>query len=188
MQTAWTYFSMQSELLLWLPASGRLGDDSYAVTRSSVTARCCHRHCVAASAALQACSVVQVLHLSECEICVSLIWVHVYWPPPLVLLFVAFVHVCVGVDVLMRRCYLWAWKPAMSVVACVTLTASPFGQELLSYAAWFLSVLCKSHIPAENHGKVDLVCWWHLLFLCLDSPWRADCPLLTAHNCRETTS
>lgn len=123
---------MQVDLLLWLPASGTLSDDSYAVTRSSITARCSHSHCVAASVALQACSVLQVLHLSECEICVTLIWVHVIC-----------LHIpcmCVWVDVLMRRCSLWASEPCcvfVSVVACVTLTISQSNQEGLSYAACF---------------------------------------------------
>lgn len=187
MQNAWTHFSMQPDLLLWLPASGTLSDDSYAVTRSSVTARCCHSHCAAASAALQSCSVVQVLHLSECEICVVLIWVHVICLHIYCCCLLQFC-MCVWADVLMRRCSLWAWKPELSVVACVTLTVSPSRQELLSYAAWFLSVLCKSRISTENNGKVDLGCWWQMLFICLDFPWRSDCPLLNAHNCRERTS
>lgn len=103
-----------------------------------------------------------------------------YLPPHLVL------HLCVG-----GRAH--ATMFPLSMEACCVCRGmcdfdSPSSQELLSYAAWFLSVLCKSHISTENYGKVDLVCWGHLLFICLDFPWRADCPLLTAHHCRETTS
>lgn len=77
MQNARTCSSMQWELLLWLPASGTLGDDSYGVTRSSVPARCCRGRCVAASAALRACSAARLPRLSEWEICVALIWARV---------------------------------------------------------------------------------------------------------------
>lgn len=128
-------------------------------------------------AAVQARSVVQLLHLSECEICDMVLMLSTSAPRCCCLL-----HSCMGAweDVLMRRC-----SPPLSLEAscacrgmCVTLTIPPSSssQELLSYAAWFLSVPCRSHISAENRGKVDSVCWWHLLFICLGFLWGSRLP------------
>lgn len=149
-------------LVLWLWASGTLSDDSRTVTWRSVTARRWHWQRVADSAARQtyACvtGCVSARGSGARHLCyvVALICVHFICLRMLrcvcclCIRLASNLRLCVCVGVLMWWCsdvQRRVWRPVVSVVASVTLTASLSTQELLSHAGCFCQCWAEAVTP-----------------------------------------
>lgn len=162
-----------------LRASGTFSDDSCSVTRSSVTAHRCHWQCVATPATAQT----LCYRLCVCENWLSVLNC-VCFPSTTTCCFVLAFRclwrlcgwVCSCGDVQMS----WMSVEACCVCHCICDFDSHPGAVVT--CCLLLSVLSTSRNSAEIRRSMCLCCWWLSLVLRLCSPYRLDCPLLTAET------